>query len=480
MKYLLVVPLILFSSSLLAAECVVVSGAKKDTNGAFGNRKLLTPETSMVAGKKCKVVGGLKELKTYMGSGKVKAGSDLLVVFGAHGGKDAQGRVTFDFNNDEPTADEVTAYLQSLSKTYQVGAVLHACQSGEVMNKIISAEADPTAGKLCLVTSSSKGRMSFSNEKDLINQMEKVKPGKTLEDVFLQTPSGMISSAAWEEVGVPQYLRAKNIGEKLNIGMEILKDMDQMLRSPGVCNTAGEKNSALCISPAVTDDLYRDLSRFLDPLIQEEDKSNLLVTYTITGQILKDGGDKDSAACLLGIVGAYKARFGEKLENLVTWGELDEFQVALKKEKFIPLCEKYKKLQPVEEQGKIYTGDMTKGLASYKSSLESLKRKYTKTQWNEEFDLGKFALASAGDKTVCKPQSKQQIIQSLLGESFFEEEVVRGDDGSEGAGEMETFESIDISTQHVMKAFQNASVQKKEMPNSRDAKRREACRKFKF
>ena len=480
MKYLLLAPFVLFSSFLQAADCVVVSGDKKDTNGAFGKRALLKPDTSMVAGKKCKVVGGLKELKTYMASGKVKAGSDLLIVFGAHGGKDGKGGVTFDFNTDEPTADEVTTYLQTLSKTYQVGAVLHACQSGEVMNKIITNENDPTAGKLCLVTSSSKGRMSFSNEKDLISQMEKVKPGKTLEDVFLATPSGMISSAAWEEVGVPQYLRAKSVGEKLNMGLEIMQDMDQMLRAPGVCTTPGERNSALCIAPAVTDELFRDLSRFMDPYIQAEDKSNLIATYTITSTIFAENGDKDGAACLKGIVTAYQKKFGQKLEELYRWDALDEFQAELKKAPFAPACEKYKKSQPPEEQARVYTGDMTKGLADYKKSLESLKRKYTKTNWTEEFDLGKFALASAGDKTVCKPQSKQQIIQSLLGESFFEEEIVRGEDGSEGAGEMETFESVDISTQYVMKAFQNASVQKKEMPNSRDAKRREACRKFKL
>lgn len=480
MKNILLFSSLLFSFTLWANDCVVVSGAKKDTNGAFGNRKLLAPQTSMVAGKKCHVVSGLKDLKNYMTQGKVKPGSNLLVVFGAHGGKDEKGGVSFAFDSDEPTAEEVTEYLRELSKSYQVGAVLHACQSGEVMNKIITDENDPSAGKLCLVTSSSKGRMSFSNEKDLISQLEKVKPGMNLEDIFLATPTGMISSAAWEEVGVPQYLRAKNISEKLSMGLEIMKDMDQLLRSPGVCSTPGEKNSALCISPAVTDELYQDLSRFMDPYIQSEDKSNLIATYTITSEILRDHGDKDGSECMKGIVSAYQAKFGAKLDELVLWGDLDAFQDELKKSNFSAACERFKKNQPAEEQERIYTGDMTKGLSDYKKSLESLKRKYTKTQWNEEFDLGKFALASAGDKTVCKPQSKQQIIQSLLGESFFEEEIVRLDDGVEGAGEMGTFEAIDISTQHVMKAFQNASVQKKEMPNGRDAKRREACRKFKF
>lgn len=471
MKHLLVAALVVLSSPLFAAECVVVSGDKKDDNGAFSKRKILKPETSIVAGKKCKVVGGLKELKTFMAQGKIKIGSDLLIVLGAHGGKDEKGNVTFDFNTDEPTADEIHKYLQTLSKDYQVGAVLHACQSGEVMNRIIQNESDPSAGKLCLVTSSSRGRMSYSNEKDLMNLVEKVKPGKTLEDIFLQTPSGMISSAAWEEVGVPQYLRAKTVGEKLNQGMEIMRDMDQLLRSPTSCTTPGEINSALCISPAVSDELYQDLSHFMDPHIPGTKKRDLLATYTISAQLFRDSDPNSAGAkCYDAILSAYRKKFGPDLENLQYWSQLDNFLEHLKN----PNCEAQRILDK-QEAVSIYSGPLHEGLVGYQKSLESLKRKYTKTKWDENFDLSKFAQASAGDKQVCKPQSKQQIIQSLMGESFFEEEM----DG-DNPGEMQTDPSIDVSTQHVMKAFQNASIQKKDMPNVKDAKRRDACRKFKF
>jgi hypothetical protein len=475
MKYLLLSICLLTCFPLLAHDCVVVSGAKKDNNGAFKNRKLLAPATSMVGGKKCVVVDGLKKLKDYIATGKIRAGADLLVIFGAHGSKDEKGVVRFDFNADEPSADEVYSYLRKLSSTYQVGAVMHACQSGEIMNKLIQEAKDPLADKLCLVTSSSRGRMSFSSEKDLISLLAKVtKPnsGKTLEKIFLESPSGMISSAAWEETGVAKYLRTKDLTQKVDIGFKAMAEMDKIVRSPdGECDTPGEANSALC-SSGMTDKTYKDLMHFSDPYIPPKDKGNLVTTYTIMASL----GEGKMQICLSGLAKFYASKAG----TYETWGDLERLLAEIKKDtKLYAVCEAFRKETPDENIKKtLYAGDMQTGLEVYKASLSRLKRMYSKTDW-DNFDLNTFASNTAGDKYVCSPSEKKETIQSLFGDNFFKEEYHSDETGNYN-GPAEVAPMMNINTQHMMKSFQNACVDKMEMPNTIDAKRRKACANFKL
>lgn len=475
MKYLFIYLIVTFSSSLIAAECVVVSGAKNDDNGAFKNRKLLNPETSMVGGKKCIVVDGLQKLKNLVAANTFK-GPDLLVVFGAHGSKADDGTVKFQFNADEPTSDEVYTYLRKLSARYQVGAVLHACQSGEVMNKLITEENDPLAGKLCLLTSSSRGRMSFSNDKDLISLLEKVdrpNSGKNLEKIFLETPSGMISSAAWEETGVSKYLKTKDLTISVDIGLKAMNEMDKILRSPGSsCKTLGEANSALCVATGISDTTYKDLMHFSDPYIPNKDKGNLLSSYTIMASI----GDGNMRACLSGLADFYKAR----IETLETWGDLEKALGEIKiNTRLYSVCEIFRKETPDENLKKtLYAGDMQNGLDAHRASLSRLKRVYTKTDWST-FDLNSFAKEAAGDKKVCSAADKKETIQSLFGDNFFQEEYHSDENGNYN-GPSEIAPMRNINTQHMMKSFQNASVDKLEIPNAVDAKRRKACANFKL
>lgn len=475
MKSLLFGLFVLSSFPLLAADCVVVSGAKKDDNGAFKNRKLLNPATSMVGGKKCIVVDGLQKLKNLVATNVIK-GPDLLVVFGAHGSKDEKGVVRFDFNADEPTADEVYGYLRKLSARYQVGAVLHACQSGDVMNKLIKEENDPLADKLCLLTSSSRGRMSYSQDKDLISLLEKVdkpKTGKNLEKIFLETKSGMISSAAWEETGVAKYFRTKDMTQSVDLGFKAMSEMDKIVRAPGsVCDTPGEANSALCMSASISDKTYKDLMHFSDPYIPNKDKGNLVTTYTIMGQI----AEGNMRTCLNGIAKFYQSR----TEPLETWGDLEKILSDIKKDtKLYATCEAFRKETPDENMKKtLYAGDMQAGLDAYRASLARLKKLYSKTDWSN-FDLNKFAQNASGDKMACSPMEKKETIQSLFGDNFFKEEYDSDESGNYNSpGEVAQFR--EVNTQHMMKAFQNASVDKPTMPNPIDAKRRKACANFKL
>ena len=478
MKYLLFSLFILTSGPSFSAECFVVSGAGQDDNGAFKNRKILKPETSVVNGKKCTVVKGLASLKKAVEAARVKGtlkwGADLLVVFGAHGSKD-NGVIKYDFDEDEPKADDVYAYLRTLAKNYQVGAVLHACQSGEIMHKLVKEDNDPLAGKLCLLTSSSRGRLSFSNPSDLLNLLEKVgKPGgaKNLEQIYLKTNSGMISSAAWEETGVAKYYRTKNQQEALVIGLEAMKDIDQFVRAPGACTTPAEVNSALCVAPGVTDTIYQDLMRFSDPYVPVKALKEIYTLSTISAGLMEGNGK----TCYKGIGDFYKTR----QESIVTWGDLEAALVVMKKDtKLMAACNAYiKEAKDPSLNNTLYAGDMQSGLNDYHTSLARLKKVYSKTDWSN-FDLSKFAQNAAGDKKVCSPESKKATIQDVFGDKFFKEDVYSDTSGNDDTpGETAIVRTIHV--QHMMKAFQNASVDKPDMPNAIDAKRRKACRDFKL
>jgi hypothetical protein len=480
MKQLLFGLILLSSYSLFAAECVVISGIKNDWNGAFSDRNVLNPKTSMIAGKKCKVLDGWKELDAYVTSMNLKVGSDLMIVLGAHGGsREVAGKkiVEFSCNIDAPNANQVMDELEKLSKTYKVGAVVDSCYSGDIMRKkIIRDHGNPSlADNLCLYTSSSMGRVTFKADNDPLSLLEKAKAGDTIEDMFLQTDAGMISSAAWEEVGVPEYLISKDLVQ----GLSAMENMDEYLRSPTECNTSGEINSALCTAPGITDEIYKDLMYFNDPIVPSAAKENMLSPYNIVLSVMnsglnknpKDQNAKNAVICYKELIDAYKAKFGESLDGLSTWKDLNEFKTEIKTQKFYAACTSYTKNDPVELD-KLLMGDLYSGYAQYEKSVGHLKKLYTKTNW-DDLNLSKFALASAGDKRQCTPASKQLIIQSLFGQNFFD-----GDFSDNSPAEMAAFR--DINTQHMMKAFQNACMYREELPNPIDARRKKACANFKL
>lgn len=480
MKYLVLAPFIFFSFSALAAQCVVVSGSQKDgERSAFKNRKILDPATSSVGGQKCTVVGGLKALKQLVASGKIKAGSDLLIVIGAHGSVDAKGVTRFDFNADEPSADEMYAYLRTLATTHQVGAVFEACYSGDVMSKLIKEENDKLAGKLCIVTSSSKGRSSYTNEDDLLSLLGKInKPnsGVNLESIFKETPTGMISSAAWEQTGVAKYMRNKSLENNLSLGFEAMGEMDKITRAPGaVCDSPGEANSALCMSSAISDKTYKDLMHVVNIEIPIQDVKGLVNGYTITAGL--DGISKSTQECYATLAKTFAPKNNPTLS--FTWKDLEKMILDVKKNpKLMAACEKaHKESGDKGEIDSILAGDMYKGLKTFRESRDRLKKLYSQTDWNS-FNLNAFAQKSAGDKRVCSLDSKKEIIMSLFGDGFFKEEYYTDSNYQSSPGDLNIIHQV--NTQHMMKSFQEASISKADMPNPIDAKRRKACRDFKL
>ncbi len=490
---LLLIAIFTFTTQLAIADtCIIISGAKKDQAPApgqppaFKNRELLKTGT-LVAGKRpCVVVNGLAELKAYLKSHPPKAGQlpkpKLLLAIGAHGGKDDNGVVRFDFNVGAPSAKEMSDYIQGLTKSYHVGAVFHACQSGEVMSNILQNQTEGF-DQLCLVTSSSKGRMSFSKSgEDLLSQLHKIDKLKNLEAVFNSSYSGMISSANWEEVGVSKYLRAKTQEEKLKMGLDVISNMDKVTRPTKECKTAGQINSALCAAPGISDAVYSDLLRVVDPIIPVASTKNFLSELRMiqgihSSAIAKKGLDpkKDkNVKCYDKLIKAYTDEFGADLSGLFKWTDLERFKKKISTNTTYTGC-------PVEDD--FVAGSLTTGYNKFAESRSKLSKIYSKTpDWGtDKFNLSAFA--SAANRECYAPKNKAQMIQSLLGESFYEAETEVFDGAAEVGGfkDLVTKDNVfRVSMANFSDEYQRKAIEKVKLENQRDELRRKACRSFTF
>jgi hypothetical protein len=453
--------------------CVVISGSNKDPNG-FLDEKLFT-EGGAVAGQKCEVFDGWEKAKTYI-RGNLKLKGQLLLIQGAHGNSDG----SFDTNEGHASADTVLNDLKTLSQNYHVGSVIHSCYSGAVMaKKMLDDETNPNLDKLCLVTSSSFGRITYSHPDDMIQNLLRSKPGDTLEKTFMNTPAGTISSAAWSEIGLPDYLKNKTVES----GYQTLQNLDKIVRGNNTCSSLGEANAALCAAPGITDEMYENLMSFMDPYVPVSYRGFFITNMSNKIRKLKKAQDKVSQAggrCLEGVLRTYQELYGEKLERLVYWPHIMMANDEVESQAYFSDCLHYQSsLTDDYEKDSLLYSSFYYGVEGYKKSIDKLQKVYTKRKFDESFNLYEFAQAAVGEKRECKPQSKEKILQSLFGDSFFMAEFATNFEGDFNAPDEGT-RGLSVSTQLLLKGFQNASLLKKEMPHSSDAKRRAACRNFKF
>lgn len=487
MNILLIILSLSFVVPVLGAECFVVSGIEKDHSNSLKNKNFFKNGLSKVAGKDCTVVRSWKELNQAIASKKIPKGGDVLVVQGAHGADDYDNlgnkNPRFLCDADEPTASEVLGHLNKLSEQYRVGATIHSCFSGEIMKqKLLQDEIDgKNLDKLCLYTSSSTGRIAYGRDGDIIGQLEKSKPGQTLENLFLKVKAGMISSAAWSEIGLPEYFSKKTVEE----GYKTLQALDKITRGQFTCESdLGAANAALCAAPGVTDAVFEDLMTFQDPIIPDSVKGEVVANFKnyismAQAGLKKKPGDKLLSAqqsCFKFVLTTYQENYGNELENLESWDYIESNIPIFKKLPGFASCMTYSKLLPADNPKtpeQIIQNNFENGTRYYRESVDKLQRRYSKRNIDDTFDIKDFAKAASGEKSVCNPNDKQQIIQSMFGESFFFDEMASDNQPDE------MIMGRKVSTQLALKSFQNASLGRKSL-ELKDEKRAKACKDFKL
>lgn len=486
---LLVLGFLFLSLSVQAEVCFVVSGLAKDKNGAFEGRTLLNPQQSKINGKMCTVVGSLAELNVAIKKAEEKKilslNSQLLIVMGAHGNKKSEsGKISYDFNNDVGGAslEKVYGTLRSLAGKYQVGAVMDACHSGEVMQRLITEENDPLANKLCLVTSSSVGRESWGTDDDLLSLLGASNNFKNLEDLYLASPSGMISSAGWEETKIAKYYRQKDLNQAAELGWEILQGMDRLVRADGKCNTLAKANSALCTAPNVDSKLYKDIRFIMSPPAINKEKLAVMGIELSVMKSIKPMGKADVKAiethnkCYDGMIKFYKRNI-EWVHVEYLLEKVKKYETNIKDKTYVKTEEDMIR----ENCGQAMAGNPDFFLGGLKSDYEAykktqaetkarLKQSYKTTNW-DDFKLNEFAQKSSGDKTrTCTWKDKTEIIQDMFGTSFFPDR-----------NPAEPLSTDQLHTQLVWTEFQKHKLKDpKPYTNATDQKRRNACRDFKL
>lgn len=473
---------LLISFSTMAAECFVVSGIEKDHARSLKDRTLIQSETSKIAGKNCIVVKSWKELNEKIAAKKLPRDSDILIVQGAHGATNGID-VKFLCDAEEPTAEEVLGHLKKLSGQYRVGATIHSCYSGEIMKqKLLQDETNnENLDKLCLYTSSSMGRITYGQDKDILSQLKSARPGQTLENLFLKVRSGMISSAAWSEIGLPEYFAKETVEQ----GYKALQSLDKITRGQFSCESdIGAANAALCAAPGITDQIFEDLMTFQHPFIDDSVKEEVVTNFkhkikTAEESLKKTPADKLSRAqkdCYQFLLETYQSNYGEKLEDLESWDYVVANTPLFKNMPQISSCTTYSKLLPKDEARtveEIIQNNFSNGARFYQESVEKLQKRYSQRKMDDSFDIKDFARAASGEKAVCDPNSKQQIIQSMFGQSFFYDEL------ADGLVPDEMIYGRKVSTQLALKSFQNASLGYKSQ-SEKDQLRSKACKDFKL
>ncbi len=474
--------LVLFSFSLWAQTppknkpCVIISGAKIDHNNVF-DLPMYKQDTINIGNHNCTIVDGWTEAVLIA---EMLPPGDLLIVQGTHGGSDG----TFACNSGDATADEVLTNLNRLSKRHKVGAAIDSCFSGEIMRKKLIAdvgEETKNLENLCLVTSSQLGRITYGGKNDLSNVLSRAKAGQTLEQIFLESNSGMISSAAWSEAGIPQYLMNKTA----QLGMNVLQKVDAVTRFDGVCDTKEEANAAICASPSVSNEVFQLLMGFTDVSIKDENKAFFLKNIKAKPDALtkaKKTGYEDGVACFKGLLDFYQNKYGPELELLSEVTQLVELEKEFTSMRVYPLCEKYKQtlISPWEQKA-LYYSTLFNTKDKYIQDQTKLSQIFSTHNFMGEFDMMSFAKAAAGDKSVCKPEDKMQILQSMLGEQFFPNEYSEYSiPNQKMVTPDETILGKELSTQIAMKGFQDASIRRNRPGNKTDEARAKACKNFKI
>lgn len=483
MKLLPFIILSLFSFPLLAQTaqkpnkpCVIISGAKRDHNKAF-DLPMYKQDSIVIGNHDCVIVD---DWVTAVIVAERMIPGELLIIQGTHGGSDG----SFACNGGDATADEVLTNLNRLSKRHKVGAAIDSCFSGEIMRKKLIEDVGKDAKDLeglCLVTSSQLGRITYGGKNDLSNVLSRAKAGQTLEQIFVESNSGMISSAAWSEAGIPQYLMNKTA----ELGMNVLQKVDAVTRFDGVCDTKEEANSAICASPSVSNEVFQLLMGFTDVSIKDDNKAFFLKNIKAKPEALtkaKKPGFEDGVVCFKGLLAFYQNKFGTELENLTEVTQLVSLEKEFSSMKAYPSCEKFKKtLTSPWEQKALYYSTLFNTKDKYLQDQDKLAKIFSSHNFKGEFDMMSFARAAAGDKAVCKPENKFQILQSMLGEQFFPNEF---SEYSIPNQKMETPDETilgkELSTQIAMKGFQDASIRRNKPGNKTDEARAKACKNFKI
>lgn len=451
--------------------CIVISGAQNDFNGALDYQ--LFRQKTKVGSFDCIVKNSWAEAKAHVAANLVK-GSQLLLIQGAHGGRDG----SYHLNAGQYPKEEVLKDLNFLAKDYKVGAVINSCFSGNLLkDKLLEDDAAGVASdQLCLLTTSSFGRISYKMMYDLADQITSAPAGIDLNSIYLSSRAGLTSAAAWNEIGLPSYFRSKSLDE----GLKAIVAADSIARFDGACESLEQASSALCASPAINNEVFKMLSHFSSPIVTKEIKARFLTS--LKSSALRK--DPTATKCLQNLGEYFSLAFGPELDVLRFYSELRD---AVKDFKTLPESKSCKaaalSLKTATEKERLYLHDFQGPLRAYENEGMKLSAMFSNRNFTQPFSFQSLAKEKASAKNECRAEDKGDIIRSMFGEEFFPDEYKEEWDPGKKEREQTPDEGIlnrTMSTQVALKGFQNGSLRRKKPTNDPDRARAKACQDFKL
>lgn len=182
-------------------SCFVISGAKFDHNGAL--RRLSNAEKTgrySFAGYQCRIFDSYAALKTYLPNAGIPYDSPIFIIQTAHGGMGGTGQL----NGGTLSANQINKEIRDISANYRVAFLNQSCYSGSVLQeKLIWDKAysqSRSIDRTCYWAKSSPGRVAYD-----VDSFPKSNQPYTLEEAFSKTAEGIISSAAWSETNMAGF-----------------------------------------------------------------------------------------------------------------------------------------------------------------------------------------------------------------------------------------------------------------------------------
>lgn len=490
-------PLALLSSLLsisfaVAAEpeivgddaCFVVSGGKFDHNGALS--ELVRAERAgtkySFAGYKCSIFNSYRELKNHLAISGIPKDSPIFILQVAHGGLGG----TSALNSGTILPAQLLKEIREIGASYRVAFLNQSCYSGTVVQeKILWEEANTgseSIDRTCMWADAVPGRVAVG-----LNNVLRSKNPYNLEEAYAAAPVGVVSSAAWSEIGMAKYYKAigqypgyrlkeKVVVEELSgLSSNFLSGMGKIIAQNDEVEKSTEVifNSAKFVLAPKTNDAQIKAFMGVAKAAEYDFEKVRAGTFDtpVSDNICTTSIRKFVQAQWFPVFRMHQAVWGIFLSKMKT--ELvanKEFQAACPDsgvERNLTSMDWAKwlgKHSPVGVQ-----------LEPYARALDSVIKVYPELL-GESLNL-QTIVNEVDLENGISPRGKTEILLSIIGRTILDEESTYIPIG-DGTRSLAGFPNLRVegATGNVLPAFNLASLKQEELRNPLDERRRNACR----
>lgn len=479
-----------------STECILISGIDKDHNRAFAyeGQDSFYKYGGKLGRMHCKSFGHWSDASEYLNSHPLPPNSQLLILQAAHGapGGDAvcdKGMVS---------GTDTMRYLRTFSKSYKVAFLTSSCYSGDLIRQQLEQDElsneEHLMSHLCIGATSIFG-LPARAEMGWIVAIRKAESSSSIEDVYKKSKAGLISSAAWGQIGLPAYF----LHQTTNFGWSALKNMNQILANSThpACQAIQERKlGEWCSSPGISNDAISEFSllaaysnkSFPAIAIRKQARANLEGSKSTLKYCHPSHHSKCQA--LVKCQDSY-VPFFESLNDSYTLDELShQLKLYIKSKDRTTECDTFRDLflkeNPDSKLAQEYgtsgglllkeldyfvLGALGKGLSKYELAKQKAR---------ENLEHFKLPSDSSGADLV-----KILLDDSQKCPSFFGRTVVDGIFGKKPPPYPESDSphnpyNIALLYEDLMRGFNLASLELETLNDKKDALRREACKNFKI